>query len=218
MKSLEPHSRYYPIKNVQITTKTTLDIFILAYEPSELLRAVMLRGKGGDDVFFSSLRSELTGIARVVCYTKKQSGSEPKWIFEGEIDQGFFSGYARKINASGSCQVGFWLPFTPSNSEDAQISVPHGKWTAYNADGTAQVLEDFYVSEQDRVQKSQIQLIRISPKGLEQRLKHRDFQSPFEDYLSNADMSAPFAKAPQRLRRVFGCWGQQEGPKVYLEQ
>lgn len=67
---------------------------------------------------FKDIGSELSGLARAIFFTKDSDGNRKiKSLFEGQMNQGFFNGYARQILQSGTVQLGFWQQFTIENKK-----------------------------------------------------------------------------------------------------
>ena len=120
----------------------------------------------------------LTGYGRIITYDVKETLEvedyqarhmeyyDVKSVAEGEIIKGLKNGYAREIDAEGTCKVGFWKPVDLCSNQDHthihencqedaimktapidQISVPWGKWVWYDIEGAEIVPEGFYIGK-----------------------------------------------------------------------
>ena len=94
-----------------------------------------------------------------------------------------FNGYARELSQNGNCQVGYWKE--QQLSKVKSISIPNGKWAAYLPDGSFRVKQDFYSAKRDLKEKSRMQILKMTPAGMEIFLKDRVDIDVFDDYMEN---------------------------------
>ena len=139
------------------------------------------------------------------------SSAKPLSITEGQFLKGCLNGYARKLDALGECQVGYWKPLDLSSSDEtgavvttSQVSVPWGKWAWYTSSGLFKCKEDYYIGQQDG---SSIEIIQITPESQAKELKKRAKMDVVLDYKSNLNMSEPFIIPPARKSGFLGCCG-----------
>jgi hypothetical protein len=65
--------------------------------------------------------------------------------------------------------VGYWKSVVKNNfdQEPYKISIPYGKWAWYNADGSLKMKENYYIGKQDPNNENKVEVIKISPNGVE---------------------------------------------------
>ena len=77
----------------------------------------MIEKLSGEDLRMSEISQYLNGVARIITYTLDGGKKSIKSIMEGEMVEGLFNGFARKLYISQenkkdllntNCQVGYW--------------------------------------------------------------------------------------------------------------
>ena len=69
-------------------------------------------------------------------------------LSEGSIKKGEFNGFARKLDNSGECRVGYWMLDHSNKGDGGTFTRPYGKYCQYHKDGSYKLQEGMYMGNE----------------------------------------------------------------------